>query len=213
MNIIQKQPNESGAYPPVHTWGKPTPPDTYYEIACDYSEFFNGFIIPTIEDSKVISFVCNTEAWNAWKTVPIETLRENKLNSLNGMCSGSIYAGLTINGKHYNFTALAQESIKGLMQEIQQGSTIVPYKADGEGYTPHTAEQMTIIAKAMSEWIKVNTHYYDLLKQWVERETDETVINNIHYGSQLPNDLMQTLAISLAQYGIDLTKYASMLGG
>ena len=136
-----------------------------------------------------------------------------KLNSLNGMCSGAIYAGLDINGKHYSFTALAQESIKGLMQEVQQGATIVPYKADGEGYTPHTAEQMTTIAKTMSEWIKVNTHYYDLLKAWVECETDETIIGNIHYGSALPNDLMQTLALQLAQYGIDITKYASMLGG
>ena len=137
--------------------------------------------------------------------------RLTKLNSLNGMCSGAIYAGLDINGKHYSFTALAQESIKGLMQEIQQGSTVIPYKADGEGYTPHTAEQMTIIAKTMSEWIKVNTHYYDLLKQWVERETDETIINSIHYGSQLPNDLMQTLSSQLAQYGIDITKYASLI--
>lgn len=135
----------------------------------------------------------------------------SKLNSLNGMCSGAIYQGLDINGKHYSFTALAQESIKGLMQEIQQGSTIVPYKADGEGYTPHTAEQMTTIAKAMSEWIKVNTHYYDLLKQWIERETDETILANIHYGSQLPSDLMQTLTTSLAQYGIDITKYASLI--
>lgn len=143
----------------------------------------------------------------------VEEVREDKLNSLNGMCSGAIYSGLDINGKHYNFTALAQESIKGLMQEIQQGSTIVPYKADGESFAPHTAEQMTTIAKTMSEWIKINTHYYDLLKQWVECETDETVIGNIHYGSQLPNDLMQTLATSLAQYGIDITKYASMLGG
>lgn len=134
-----------------------------------------------------------------------------KLNSLNGMCSGAIYQGLDINGKHYSFTALAQESIKGLMQEIQQGSTVVPYKADGEGYTPHTAEQMTIIAKTMSEWIKVNTHYYDLLKQWIERETDGTIINNIHYGSQLPDDLMQTLSSQLAQYEIDITKYASLI--
>lgn len=134
-----------------------------------------------------------------------------KLNSLDGMCSGAIYAGLDINGKHYNFTALAQESIKGLMQEIQQGSTIVPYKADGEGYTPHTVEQMTTIAKTMSEWIKVNTHYYDLLKQWVKRETDETIINSIRYGSQLPDDLMQTLALQLAQYGIDITKYSSLI--
>lgn len=134
-----------------------------------------------------------------------------KLNSLKGMCSGAIYAGLDINGKHYSFTALAQESIKGLMQEIQQGATIVPYKADGEGYTPHTAEQMTTIAKTMSEWIKINTHYYDLLKQWVKREIDETIIDSIHYGSQLPDDLMQTLALQLAQYGIDITKYSSLI--
>ena len=67
MNIIQKQPNPSGAYPPVHTWDKPTPPDTHYEITCDYSEFFNGFIVPTIKNDVVISFICNTTAWEAWK--------------------------------------------------------------------------------------------------------------------------------------------------
>ena len=213
MNIIINIPNPSGAYQSPESRNVESAPDGYIEITCDYSEFFNGFIVPTIENDIVTGFVCNTEAWEAWKAVPIETLRADKLNSLNGMCSGAIYAGLTINGKHYNFTALAQESIKGLMQEIQQGSTIVPYKADGEGYTPHTAEQMTIIAKTMSEWIKANTHYYDLLKAWVERETDETIIDSIHYGSQLPNDLVQTLTLQLAQYGIDITKYASMLGG
>ena len=153
MNIIQKQPNESGAYPPIQSWNGEVPPEMHYEITADTTEYFNGFIVPTIENGVVTSFVCNTEAWEAWKTVPIEKLRENKLNSLNGMCSGAIYNGLDVNSKHYSFTALAQESIKGLMQEIQQGSTIVPYKADGEGYTPLTAEHMTVFAKTMSEWI------------------------------------------------------------
>ena len=67
MNIIQKQPNTSGAYPPVQeNWDEPVP-DTHYEITCDYSEFYNGFIIPKIENDVVTSFACNTELRNAWK--------------------------------------------------------------------------------------------------------------------------------------------------
>ncbi len=67
MNIIQKQPNPSGAYPPIQSWDEETPPDTHYEITADTTEFYNGFIIPTIKNSKVTSFVCNATAWEAWK--------------------------------------------------------------------------------------------------------------------------------------------------
>ena len=67
MNIIQKQPNPSDAYPPVQSWNGEALPDTHYEITCDTSEFYNGFIIPSIENNVVTGFVCNTEAWEAWK--------------------------------------------------------------------------------------------------------------------------------------------------
>ena len=67
MNIIQKQPNPSGAYPPIQSWNGEMPPDTHYEITCDTSEFYNGFIIPKIANEIVVSFVCNTELWEAWK--------------------------------------------------------------------------------------------------------------------------------------------------
>ena len=67
MNIIQKQPNSSGAYPPIQSWSGDVPPDTHYEISADMSEFYNGFIIPTIENGVVTSFVCNTALWNTWK--------------------------------------------------------------------------------------------------------------------------------------------------
>lgn len=67
MNIIQKQPNQSGAYPPIQSWSGMLLPDTHCEITADTSEFYNGFIIPTIENDVVTSFICNTEAWEAWK--------------------------------------------------------------------------------------------------------------------------------------------------
>ena len=65
--------------------------------------------------------------------------------------------------------------------------------------------------KCGRRWVTVNTTYYGLLKKWVERETDETVINATHYGSQLPNDLMQELVTKLASVGIDISKYASLI--
>ena len=67
MNIIQKQPNESGAYPPIQSWNEDIVPDTHCKITADTTEFFNGFVIPTIENNIVTSFVCNTALWEAWK--------------------------------------------------------------------------------------------------------------------------------------------------
>ena len=66
MYIIQKQPNSNGAYP-IQSWEATSPPNTHYEIVCNCSECFDGFIIPTVVDNKVISFVCNTKLWEVFK--------------------------------------------------------------------------------------------------------------------------------------------------
>ena len=143
----------------------------------------------------------------------IEEMRADKLNSLDGFCSGAIYNGVDIGGKHYSFTQTAQGNIKGMLIEAQSGKTTFLYCADDEPLTAYTSEQIKSIAQIMGEWINVNTLYYELLKKWINRETDETVLNGIHYGSILPTDLMQELATTLASVGIDISKYASMLGG
>ena len=143
----------------------------------------------------------------------IEELRTVKLNSLNGMCSGAIYQGVDINGTHYSFTQTAQGNIKGMLIEVQNGKTVFLYCADNEPLTTYTADEIKAIAQVMGEWISVNTVYYEQLKTWINRETDEVVLSTIHYGSQLPNDLMQELTTKLASVGVDITKYASMLEG
>ena len=143
----------------------------------------------------------------------IEELRAAKLASLEGMCSAVIYSGVDIGGKHYSFTQTAQGNIKGMLIEAQSGKTVFLYCADNEPLTAYTADQIKAIAQVMGEWINVNTVYYELLKKWVNREADETVLNGIHYGSMLPTDLMAELATKLSSVGIDLSKYASMLGG
>ena len=141
----------------------------------------------------------------------IDELRTAKLKSLEGYCSGAIYNGVDIGAHHYSFTQTAQGNIKGMLIEAQSGKTVFLYCADNEPLTAYTAEQIKAIAQVMGEWINVNTVYYELLKKWVGRETDEAVVKSIHYGSALPSDLMTELATKLASVGIDITKYASLM--
>ena len=218
MNIIQKQPNPSGAYPPIQSWQGEAPPEGYYEITADTTEFYNGFITPTIENGVVTSLACDTDAWNVWKDAqpqplsPLEQARADALEHISGKCSAAIYSGVDVNGKHYSFTQTAQGNIKGMLIEIQNGKTVFLYCADNEPLTTYTADEIKAIAQVMGEWINVNTVYYEQLKTWINRETDEVVLSTIHYGSQLPNDLMQELVAKLASACVDITKYASMLG-
>ena len=135
-----------------------------------------------------------------------------KLNNLNGMCSGAIYQGVDIGTYHYNFSATTQTNLETIARRIDGGTTSILYRADNETeQRVYTASEMSIIINTKDEWIAVNANYYEKLKVWVNRETDETVVKSIHYGSQLPNDLMQELATKLASVGIDVTKYASLI--
>lgn len=211
MNIIQKEPNPSGAYPPIQSWNGEVPPETHYKITCDTTEFFNGFIIPTVKDGKVSSYVCNVEAWEAWKTVPIEKQRADMLAGLNGLCSGAIYYGVDIGNLHYNFTATTQTNLETIARRIDGGTTSVLYRADNEAeQRVYTAQEMRVIIDTKDEWIAVNTNYYEKLKAWINRETDTTTLEAIHYGSALPDDLMQDLVTKLDSVGIDIRKYAAM---
>ena len=66
MNIIQKQPNPSGAYPPIQSWSKAVPPDGYYQVADDIKLTCGGLGELTVEDNIVIIFTPDVEAWEAW---------------------------------------------------------------------------------------------------------------------------------------------------
>ena len=71
MNIIQRNPNPSGAYPAIQTWVTSNIPADYAVIPdnLDMSDFYayNGFVTLTIEDNTVTSYTTNVEAWEAWK--------------------------------------------------------------------------------------------------------------------------------------------------
>lgn len=68
MNIIQKQPNPSGAYPPIQSWSGANAPDGYYKVADGVELSCGGFGMLTVEDGIVTDFTGDTEAWERWQT-------------------------------------------------------------------------------------------------------------------------------------------------
>ena len=68
MNIIQKQPNPSGAYPPIQSWDRVYAPDGFYEVADGVTLSCGGFGTPTVVDNIVTAFTPNIEAWEQWQT-------------------------------------------------------------------------------------------------------------------------------------------------
>ena len=79
MNIILKNPFESGGYPPIQSWDRSAIPDEYaiWPDDLDTSAYYayNGFVILTVDQvdgvDTVTKYEPNVEAWEAWKaTLP-----------------------------------------------------------------------------------------------------------------------------------------------
>ena len=87
MKIIQKQPNPSGAYPPIQSWSEPAPPDTHYQVADGIELSCGGFGTLTVDGGIVTAFTPDVEAWEQWQaehpaSPPAMTLEEAILDKL-----------------------------------------------------------------------------------------------------------------------------------
>lgn len=141
----------------------------------------------------------------------VEELRAAAQDRLKGKCSAAIYAGFDLGGKHYTATDNDQSNIKDALLAFSLGKTTYPWAAVGEARTPHTEAQITAIATGMSNWGIVCTGYLAQLRAWADAETDGAVLNSIDFGATLPEAYMQALGAELAQYGINLADYATIL--
>lgn len=143
----------------------------------------------------------------------MDKLRAAVLSRIDGCCSAAIASGVTVNKLHYTLTSVAQHDLSVMAAQAKAGTASFLYHADGEAMRVYTADEITVIAAAATEWVTVNTTYYDLLKEWMARETDPDKLGTIKYGSKLPDDLMTQLADLCKSVGIDITKYAAALTG
>lgn len=75
--IIRKNPNPSGAYPPMQEWPHDAPPDGYALVPenIDTSVFYthNGFVTLSISDGLVAEMTENKSAYQTWMDAhPVE---------------------------------------------------------------------------------------------------------------------------------------------
>lgn len=153
---------------------------------------------------------CNLVGGN---NADINAMRLVKLQMLDGKCSETIYGGVDIESYHYNFTVHTQLNLNDIKQVLDGGETQFKYKADNETIKRwYPAAELYEIILSCREWKAVNTQYYDMLKTWINRETDEAILCGIEYGSQLPTDLSNQLISDLTDEGVRVAKYTAILG-
>lgn len=134
--------------------------------------------------------------------------RTAALERISGKCSAAIYAGVTVNGKHYTLSKNEQDALAIAQAKVDKGATAVIY---GDGLKD--AATITAISAAAYEWGVVCTTYYAYLKQYIAAETDVDKLAAIDFGKALPDSYMQQLTALLSSAGIDITKYAAALTG
>ena len=148
------------------------------------------------------------EAEGASEAEYISVARNAALERVSGKCSAAIYAGVDVSGKHYTLSKNEQDALAIAQTKVDKGATAVLY---GDGLKDATT--ITAISAAAYERGVVCTTYYAYLKQYIAAETDVDKLAAIDFGKALPDSYMQQLAALLNSAGIDITKYASMLGG
>lgn len=123
----------------------------------------------------------------------LEQIRTQKLSKVSATCQQIIYNGIDIelsDGEHhFSLTENDQTNIDSIFNAIILGASEYPYHADGEPCAMFSASDITKLYVSAKTLITKETTYNNMLRQWIKREDDVSVLSSIEYGSELPDDL------------------------
>lgn len=140
-----------------------------------------------------------------WKKKDLPTLTEKKVSMANEACQTSIYAGIEVElssgMEHFSLNVHDQANIESMFTAITLGAKEQQYHCDGGQVKTYSAADVVVLYAAYKSFVTKHTTYCNLLKTWIKRETDKSVIGGIVYGSDLPKDLdeqMESILTSAA---------------
>lgn len=139
------------------------------------------------------------ENYTTWLAKAIETelssVAAEKTEEVREACQEVIYKGIDFTtaygDEHFSLDIHDQQNLSAINVILSTGVTKHPYHADGKSCVMYTADDLSNIIKAGTDYITYHTTYCNMLRMWINRETDIDVLNNIHYGSELPADLKE----------------------
>lgn len=141
----------------------------------------------------------------AWKKNDLPTLAEKKISMANETCQSSIYAGIDVElsggTEHFSLEIHDQTNIESMFSAITLGAKEQQYHCDGGEVKTYSAADVVVLYAAYKSFVTKHTTYCNLLKKWISREEDKSVVAGITYGVDLPDDLneqMQTILQSAA---------------
>lgn len=118
-----------------------------------------------------------------------------KITETRDACQSTIYKGIDLTteygDEHFSLDIHDQQNLSAINMILATGVTEYPYHADGKGCVMYSAKDLSNLIKAGTEYITYHTTYCNMLRMWINRETDIDVLSGIHYGSELPADLKE----------------------
>lgn len=130
-----------------------------------------------------------------------EQLVHQKLSEISATCQAAIHAGFdleTENGtEHFSLTAEDQINIQNLMMQVASGALAVPYHADNTPCRMFSAGEIMAVAEGAVRHKTYHTTYCNHLNVWIRRCTDAQELQDITYGTELPEDLAANMAALL----------------
>ena len=123
----------------------------------------------------------------------LERAKLNKINELSSACEKTIHKGIDIETslgiEHFSLTLEDQLNITAQSNVIRLGATEVPYHDDDGNCRMFSAEEMFNIETNVYIFKVYNTTYFNRLKAWIHRCVSFEEIDDITYGTALPEDL------------------------
>lgn len=151
-----------------------------------------------------------------WKKNDLPSLSEKKAQMASEKCQETIYNGIDVElsgGKqHFSLEAHDQTNIDSMFSAITMGATEYPYHADGKSCIMYSAEDIITLYMEYKKFVTTQTTYCNFLRQWAKRETDQTVLGAIEYGSDLPEDLKAEMQKILAAAEAQIKSIVDGLG-
>jgi len=128
------------------------------------------------------------------------TAKDAKLAEIGAACEAAIFAGVDVGGKHYALALNDQTNIGNLALQAQAGASVL-YHADGELCRVYEPQEILAVVGAAIAHKTYHTTRCNHVNVWVRRTEDGAELAKIHYDSDLPKDLADSMTTLLGAGG------------
>lgn len=129
--------------------------------------------------------------------INLDEYKQDKISDLSSICNQSITNGFDIElssiSGHCSLTTEDQINISTAYNAILQGAETYPYHLDEQLCQMFSANDIIKITQTATAHKLYHTTYFNHLKVWVERCKTKEEIDAIIYGSELPEDLTNSM--------------------